>query len=190
MKDDRVDWLAPVLVSVALLGGYYGLEKLLSQSGWAVHSDEHWQILASGWELLPYCWPIFVAGIFAGWSLFEILQVCLWERTRGRQLTRYLREEQRAKMDARRQARVELAERETVLTRLLRAVEQREAAMDLERDAWRAHNLDMQQQLRDEHDRANLAESKLCNASGATERHKRRTNKSGGGSNLNPSKGF
>lgn len=179
MSNDKPDWLIPTLVSSTAVGGYYYLEKLLSGSAWAIRVAGSWQLQASGWSLLLYCWPILVAGVVAGWFLFEFLQFGLWERTRGRRLTQLLIEEKSARANARRQARAELMERELLVIAQERAVQEREAAMDVERSAWHAHNSDMQHQLDHEHVRANSAESKLRNANGAAERYKRRANKSG-----------
>jgi hypothetical protein len=190
MSYDRFDWMVPTLIGGAIWGGCYYLETLLSGSGWVIQSEQSWQLVASGWSLLPYCWPIFVVGVTAGWLLFEFLQIGIWERTRGRLLQQHLNDAIKAKMDARRLARAELAEREMLLTRRGQEIQQREDALDAERAAWHAHNLDVQQQLDNERDRANRAESKLHNASGAVGRHKGRKNKSGGGSNPNPSRFF
>jgi hypothetical protein len=187
---DRFDWMVPTLVGGVIWVGCDYLETLLSRSGWAIQNGQSWQLVVSGWALLPYCWPIFLAGTAIGFVLFELLQIGLWERTRGRLLQQHLDDAIQAKMDARRLARTEFAEREMRLTRRGQEIQQREDALDAERAAWLAHNQDVQQQLDNERDRANRAESKLHNASGAVGRRKGRTNKSGGGSPHNPSKFF
>jgi hypothetical protein len=190
MSYDRFDWMVPTLFGGAIWVGCYYLETLLSRSGWAIQTDESWELVASGWSLLIYCWPVFVAGAIAGVLLTEFLRIRLWERTRGRLLQQHLNDAIKEKMDARRLARAELTEREMLLTRQRREVQQCEAGMDAERAEWRAYNLDMQQQLDNERDRANRAESKWRDANCVAQRHKRRVNKGEGSRNFNPSKVF
>lgn len=171
MSYDRFYWMEPTLVFSAVYGSCY-LEKKLSLSGWVVQSDQSWLLVASGWSLLPYCWPILLIGTAAGCLLSEFFQIRLWERTRGRLLEHRLNEATKAKMDARRLARAELEEREKLLTKKERVVRQREAAMDKEQAAWDAHDLDMQQQLDNERDRANRAESQWRDANAVAQRHR------------------
>lgn len=190
MNFDRFDWMVPTLVGGVIWVGYDYLETLLSRSGWAIQYGQSWQLVVSGWALLPYCWPIFLAGITIGFVLFELLQIGLWERTRGRLLQQHLDDAIQAKNNARRLARAELAEREMLLARQRQEVQQCDESMDAERAAWHAHNLDLQNQLDNERDRANRAERKLHDKSGAAGRRKGRTNKSGGDSPHNPSKFF
>jgi hypothetical protein len=171
MSDDRFYWMAPTLLAGAIYGGCY-LEKLLNLSGWVVRSDQSWQLVASGWSLLAYCWPILLIGTAAGCLLSEIFPIRLWELTRGRLLQHRLNEATKEKMDARRLARAELEEREKILTVKERVVRQREAAVDKDEAAWEAHDLDMQQQLDNERDRANRAESQLRDANAVARRHR------------------
>lgn len=168
---NRFYWMAPTLVFGTVYGSCY-LEKKLSLSGWVVQSDQSWLLVATGWSLLPYCWPIFLIGTAAGSLLSEFFQIRLWERTRGRLLEHRLREATKAKMDAQRLARAELEEREKLLTNKERSVRQREAAVHKEQAAWEAHDLDLQQQLDNERDRANRAESQLRDANAVARRHR------------------
>lgn len=183
-----------IALTVLAAAGYYVIDGQLSSAGWVVQSNGQWLLMARSWAMVIPGWPLVLLGAIGGIGAALVGIAGLYERAQGTALRQQLQQARRDVARATEAARIKLAGE--YRDKLQQADTARDAALAREAEAIEAIELARQ---RTEHASARVveAEAKIqaacarqAAAQGGFERLKRRSGKSAGGGNLNPSKGF